>query len=301
LHAQFANPFALEGQWFKGNLHTHSTLSDGELSPEAVLAWYRGQGYHFLALTDHDLLARARQVAQDFITIGGIEVEGIDPDSGLYHLIGLGATSQPDLGVRQVFPMQEAVRRLLAVSRLAVLAHPYWSGQMSKDLLAPDGCVGLEILNGGCEVDAGRGYSTVHWDDVLAAGRRIWGLAVDDAHWLDGSKDAGLGWIWAKAPVLSEKAILDALEQGYFYASSGPQIHDVQWDEAHSEVCLRCSPAAWIDFVGDGWRSHRITAPVGQDLTEACYHPQEGQRYLRVACRGIQGGWAWSNPMFLDE
>ena len=46
-------PFDQPGRFYKGNLHTHSTRSDGTLSPGAVLAAYRERGYDFLSLTDH--------------------------------------------------------------------------------------------------------------------------------------------------------------------------------------------------------------------------------------------------------
>ena len=45
-------PFSAPGTWFRGNLHTHTTVSDGDRSPAAVVDWYRQRGYHFLAITD---------------------------------------------------------------------------------------------------------------------------------------------------------------------------------------------------------------------------------------------------------
>lgn len=44
-------------RWWKGNLHTHSLWSDGDDFPEMVADWYKGKGYHFLALTDHNVLS----------------------------------------------------------------------------------------------------------------------------------------------------------------------------------------------------------------------------------------------------
>ncbi|MCF7797820.1 MAG: histidinol-phosphatase [Lentisphaeria bacterium] len=43
-------------QWYKGNLHTHSLWSDGDDYPEVVTRWYKQQGYHFLAISDHNTL-----------------------------------------------------------------------------------------------------------------------------------------------------------------------------------------------------------------------------------------------------
>jgi hypothetical protein len=170
---------------------------------------------------------------------------------------------------------------------------------MSKDMLALEGCFALEVYSGGCEVDNARGFSTVHWDDLLAAGRRLWGLAVDDAHWQQGSNDAGLGWTWVKAPALTQEAILHSLEKGLFYASSGPRIYDLQPDVARGEVHVQCSPAALIDFMGNGKYSRRFNALPGEALTEASYRLRKGQRYVRVACQDTRDRWAWSNPIFL--
>jgi len=296
----FVNPFYLEprllpGRWFKGSLHIHSTASDGELTPDEVVAWYRSRGYHFLALTDHGILSEAQPLADDFITLSGIEVDGTDPLTGLYHLVGLGLRRPPNLGGEENISIQEAVNRLRAAGGLVFLAHPYWSGQMSKDLLGLEGCFGLEVWNGGCEVLECKGLSTVHWDDLLAAGRWLWGLAVDDAHWRPGPTDAGLGWVWVKATALTQEAILSALEQGYFYASSGPQIHDLRLEGG--EIHVRCSPSVAIDFIGNGPYSCRVAAPPGETLTGANYRLNDHQRYVRVACQNSQGGWAWSNPI----
>ncbi|MGD9048647.1 MAG: CehA/McbA family metallohydrolase [Anaerolineae bacterium] len=295
----FVNPFAQPGHWFKGNLHLHTTVSDGDLTPDEVVDWYRTRGYHFLALTDHGIPSEAREVSEDFITLSGIEVDGVDSESGLYHLVGLGLAGPPRVRSRETMSLQNAVSRLHATARMVLMAHPYWSGQMSKDLLPVEGCIALEVYNGGCEVEDGKGFSTVHWDDLLAAGSRLWGVAVDDAHWRGGDHDAGLGWVWVKAAELTETAILDALQQGHFYASTGAEIYslELEGDRLH----VSCSPAASVDFVGSGYYSRRVAAAPGETLTEASYRLRKGQRYVRVACRDVRDSWAWSNPIYLEE
>ena len=56
--AQSASAAPGEFRWWKGNLHTHTFWSDGDDFPEMVADWYRDRGYHFLALSDHNVLAR---------------------------------------------------------------------------------------------------------------------------------------------------------------------------------------------------------------------------------------------------
>ncbi len=48
---------ATSDRWWKGNLHTHSLWSDGDDFPEMIAAWYLDRGYHFLALSDHNILS----------------------------------------------------------------------------------------------------------------------------------------------------------------------------------------------------------------------------------------------------
>jgi hypothetical protein len=295
----FNNPFAQPGKWFKGCLHVHSAASDGRLSPEEVLSWYRSRGYHFVVLTDHNVASRALTLGEDWITLAGIEVDGLDPAAGLYHLVGLG-TEPPPPSPEPAPSMQAAIDHLREAGALVCLAHPYWSGQRSADLIDLEGCFALEVYNGGCEVDDAKGFSHVHWDDMLAAGGRLWGVAVDDAHWRAGDRDAGLGWVWVKAAALTHQAVLDALLRGCFYASSGPQIHDLRLDAVSGEVAVRCSPVTAIDFVGAGRFSRRVEASGGQLLTEASHRVRASQGYVRVACRDAQGRWAWTNPLFLD-
>ena len=310
----FANPFTLSGHWFKGALHVHSTVSDGVLTPEEVTEWYRSHGYHFLALTDHRIASESRSVADGFIQLSGIEMDGIDPDVGIFHLLGLGFERAPDLScyaanpdwVETFLDMQETIDLLRDAGAIVSVAHPYWSSEMSKDLLGRDGYFALEVYNGGCEVVNGKGFSSVHWDDLLATGRRVWAIAADDSHWQpQDPPDAGLGWVWVKAPALTRDAILAALAGGYFYASSGPQIYDLQVEG--DQVRVRCSPAVVVDFVGNGPLSRRIFAPPGETLTEVSYTLPDFSsghrrflRYMRVACQDAEGRWAWSNPIFFD-
>ena len=48
-------------QYWKGNLHTHTLWSDGDDFPEMVVDWYKRNGYQFLALTEHNVLAEGEK------------------------------------------------------------------------------------------------------------------------------------------------------------------------------------------------------------------------------------------------
>jgi len=288
------SPFSLPGRWFKGNLHTHTTQSDGDRTPERATAWYREQGYDFLAITDHWVLTQGRQ-EDGFITITGAELHGEG-----YHLLTLGLSALPD-PARADSP-QETIDAVLAAGGLAYFAHPYWTGQLTADIVPIQGIHGIEVFNSVCEKMIGRGYSLVHWDELLTCGRRLQGLAVDDVHWRHGAQ--GGGWVMVRAPRLAEEDILNALRQGSFYATTGPSILDlriVQGQDGVAALEVACSPCSRITFHAMGPYGRRYDAPDGGALERASFALRQEQRYLRVECRDAHGGAAWSNPVFVDD
>ena len=91
-------PFRKPGRFYRGNLHTHSNRSDGELPPEEVIAAYRAQGYDFLALTDHFLPQYHFQITDTrrfrdarFTTLPGAELHAPQTSAGrLWHIVAVG-------------------------------------------------------------------------------------------------------------------------------------------------------------------------------------------------------------------
>ena len=88
-------------QWFKGNLHTHSFWSDGDDFPEMIAAWYKTNGYQFLALSDHNILLEGEK----WITIGINKTRLLALDTAL------GANV---LGVRSI-SVREQISRLFEI------------------------------------------------------------------------------------------------------------------------------------------------------------------------------------------
>ena len=292
------DPFTAEGRWFRGNLHAHTTESDGRMTPEEMVGWHVTHGYDFLSLTEHRIRLDPTPYAQDsLLLIPGIELHGVDRTGIRYHIVGLGvedsAKHVPGLS------LQAAVDLLRAAGGLVVLAHPYWSGQTSTDLIEVEGACGVEVFNGVCEKGRGKGLSSVHWDDLLAAGRRLWGLAVDDAHGHAPDGDLGWGWVMVKAAELSQEAILCALAEGAFYSTTGPEIHDLRLE--NGVVTVHCSPVERIHFVCDWALGGAVHAWDGPQLSEAHFQlGSRGETYVRVECVDDQGRRAWSQPVFLE-
>jgi hypothetical protein len=293
----WTSPFARAGHWYKGNLHTHTTQSDGLFTPEQAIAWYRERGYDFLALTDHWVLTHGQTFAPStqFITLGGSELHGPS-----YHMLALGISSLPDMAVAD--SAQQAADAVVRQGGLAYIAHPYWMGQTSVDIGQIGGLAGVEVFNSVCEMMDGLGYASVHWDELLAAGQRLTGLAVDDVHWKHGAQ--GQGFVMVRASRLEEWAILEALRAGDFYASTGPTLSDlriVSGPDSGPMLQVRCSPCHSITFFASASRGHRFHAAAGGWLDGAAYPIRPEQVYLRVECRDATGHTAWSNPVYVED
>ncbi|MHB9032357.1 MAG: CehA/McbA family metallohydrolase [Anaerolineae bacterium] len=292
----WTSPFALPGHWYRGNLHTHTTQSDGRSSPEEVCAWYRAHGYDFIAITDHWVYTRGSQaIDNSWITISGVELHGPG-----YHMLTVGTTGLPDASLA-VDPKALAAE-VLRQGGLPFFAHPYWTGQTYDSLIATPGILGVEVYNSGCDVVLGLGISRTQWDESLAAGARFTGLAVDDGHGVAGEE--GLGWVMVRAEALEEGAILAALRSGAFYSSTGPVVNDlrlVHTDEGKPALLVRCSPCRSITFYGKMPTGFRFRAQTGEGITQAVFPLNENQRFLRVECEDSSGHVAWTNPLYVED
>lgn len=299
------NPFQVPGNWYKGNLHTHTTASDGTYTAEAHIRGYREKGYHFLAITDHAVAVTdfERPASGDFLVLSGMEVDARDAESGRnYHFVvpeakALAPRWSP---LSEEMSPQEVLDAIREGGGLAILAHPYWSGLTLTDMLAVEGYIGLEVFNTVCERMTGRGSSGVHWDDLLEAGRTPMGFATDDAHCnRTYMSEVFQGWIMVKALCLEEESILESIRRGRFYSSSGPTIGNVEIEDG--VVRVSSSPVVTINFICDHTLGKQICATYGDTLAEGEYALRGRETYVRVECIDWLGRTAWSNPFRLPS
>ncbi len=289
------NPFTAPGHWYKGNLHTHTTESDGAYRPEEAIRLFQDAGYDFLSITDHGKVTIPDQSAHGILMLLGIELAGDRSDLGeSYHILGFGLTESGE--PPRDITVAGAIEWIRAHEGEAVIAHPYWSGLVASDLMKWTGMLGVEVFNRTCHVLLGKGLSSVQWDDLLARRVRAWGFAVDDCH---GRDDAALAWVMVKAPELSRHAIMASLRDGLFYSSCGPEFRHL--DLTNGVLTVHTSPVVEINFIGTAWRGDHCVAGPGFPLTEARYTLTGDESYLRVECRDALGRWAWTNPIILTS
>lgn len=296
-------PFDKPGLFWRGNLHTHSTRSDGHLTPEQVCQFYRSAGYHFLALTDHFLEAYKYPLTDtrpyrtsDFTTLIGAELHAGETELGrLWHILAVGLPldfAPPAHG--ETGPQISA--RALAAGAYVAVAHPYWYNLTEGDALSLGPAHAIEIFNGTSEDHNDRADSWYMLEMLLERGHRYTACATDDAHFNPERADAMVGWVWVKSETLTPDALLEALKDGHYYSSTGPQIFDITLERG-GRVCVKCSPSSRVFVTGHGYTAR---SAWGNGIQEATLDISKlDSPYCRVTVRDANGKRAWSNPIWL--
>ncbi len=292
-------PYDVPGVWMRGNMHTHTTESDGRVTPQEAIDGFAAEGYDFLSLTDHERVTDpAPYDARGMTMLPGTEIAVGHVALGRpYHLVGIGLPGLPDFDSEDA---QAALDALASASQFTFIAHPSWSDVSFPDLLALEGADAVEVFNTGCHREMGRGVDEVPWDDCLARGHRLLAVAVDDCHWK--VPDMYGGWVMVRAADRSADAVYEALRAGRYYSSTGPIIEEL---EIHADrIHVRCSPVAEVFAVsplpGHGATSW-LTGQFGEPITECELPFEAGTSPVRVTLVDAAGNRAWTNPFWPDE
>ena len=286
---QIDNPFATDGVWLKANLHAHTTNSDGDTEPVERVRQYAEAGYDILALTDHRHITPVEPLEDHGLTLlRSLEAHPDCPGAVAYHLICLN--------VDRGFSYDEELRanELIAEVREhggeVIVGHPYWCGHTVGHMLALENVIGLEVYNATC-AKKGKADSSMFWDYLLSAGRMLPAIAVDDVH---RGPDIFRGWTMIRAASSRMEDVMDALRRGSYYATCGPQLHDIAWEDG--KVSVSCSPVSAIHFMCPGPLGTSVYAAQPDGLTEASYSPPDAADYVRIQVEDARGRRAWSNP-----
>ena len=300
--------FQIDGKFWRGNLHTHSNLSDGLLDPSEVCRRYQAEGYDFLALTDHFVglfdypIADTVSYRNDrFTTILGAELHsGAMQNGGLWHILAVGLPRKFDqsnsphfLPIADQESGPEIAERARDVGAFVAIAHPQWSGMTLADARSIESAHAIEIYNHGCAVGCDRPDGTAILDLLLAEGRQLTAIATDDAHFKE--PDHFGGWVMVKAKENTPDALLKALKNGHFYSSEGPELHHIELDKKELTVCSSSVNTVIVQAKGSA-----TVAVHGSSMTQTKIKlgRVSQSEWLRVTVKDSAGKRAWSNPIW---
>ena len=298
--------FPDSGTWLKGNIHSHTTRTDGLCPPDQQIRDYLEHGYDFLAITDHNVVD-SHQLGEnmDICMIPGWErdIRHTPENTKCIHVVGLYSVNADEMPVHEErryecneIQNQQLVDEMVACKEFVVLAHPQWSRMTPSEVMDLSGFHAIEVFNTGCERLMHAGRADLYWDLLLQSGRKVWGIACDDTHGKTARSDRFGGWIMVKSTERTASRIIENLKDGRFYLSQGPQIED--WGIEDDKIYFKCSPCKEIHIISYVTRGHSIYANKGETLTEITYSLKGAEKYIRIECIDEDGNTAWTNPHF---
>ena len=326
---------------YKACMHLHTTVSDGRMSPEEVKDIYQKKGYSIVAYTDHELMVGHDDLRdENFLPINSYEIamkENLknvpDREKKTYHLNLYSKLEnqklQPVLCEKRakldsckkylndeirkaehqynycVAEINEVIQIANDAGFLVSYNHPVWSLQNYTDYAGLRGLWGVEVYNNEC-YRLGYPDTVRPFEDLLREGEFVFPLATDDAH---SKNSCGGGWIMVDADKLEYETVMIALEDGDFYASTGPQIYEISIEEGILHV--ECSEASSILVSAERRDSKHVSAEkelltqADFDLTKYISDTETAvcrkKPYIRVTVVDQYGKSAWSRPYSFNE
>lgn len=327
------------GTFYKANLHVHTTISDGQWTPQQVKDEYVKKGYSIVAFTDHEVIVPHNELTDDnFLAITACEEyvnESIPnatfPFIKTYHFNfyakNKNVTVNPCFCERKIwlknslpyvtdemrktdyvvfYNLQDVNKMIQRANELGFLVsynHPVWSQQTYEDYSRIKGLWGVEIYNSAC---AYMGYTDTEqpYDDLLKNGNQILPIGADDTH---ESMHAFGGFTIIESEKLDYESVFKAMEIGNMYASNGPLIEEITFEK--NKVCVRCSQVNQVLL-----RTERRWCSVvnGKNLTTVEFDLTEYFKanetithnspfYIRFVITDNNGKKAWTRAYFTDE
>ena len=284
--------YDMDGTWFKGNTHIHSTASDGGKTHAQLAAMYARQGYDFLFRTDHWVASDVQSDSRSYplLWLDGMELDGKDETGAYSHVVCLGRFT----GIGRDLGFPEALRRARAQGGLLILAHPFWCGNTMDDV-DRWGFDGIEVYNHVCRWLNGKDDGLPYWHHALAQRPRTLGLAADDAHITPEHPGWNGAWIMVNAKACTAEAIGAALRAGNVYTSCGPGFESIACRDGR--VTVRTTPVRFVRLVGPRWLGQRRGAFRGPLLTEAAFDLPGDWPYAYLEIEDARGRRAWTQSL----
>ena len=327
-------------RFYKANLHTHTNISDGALTPGEVKAAYKAKGYSIMAYTDHEVCIPHPELNdEEFLTLTGYEmaINGSCPnrvDYKCYHLcmiskdpanaghvcydpdymiVGNCGNYADQLEIRsemkRTYSLEcanEAIRQANEAGYLVTYNHPNWSLQTREDYMGLQGLWGIEVHNNACKALGYEDCDPRVFEEMLRGGTMLCPVAADDCHrpehWFG-------GWVMVGAEALEYGAVIRAMERGDCYASTGPEISSLTLQ--NGILRIKCSPASQVVVSSAYRRAFVKLAETAEGLTEAeidlhnwYFEPMAGapeNAWFRVTVYGTDGTKAYTRAFTREE
>jgi len=324
--------------YYKANLHCHSTVSDGKWTPEEIKRNYMEQGYSIVAYTDHSVFITHNDLKEkDFLPLNGYElnfnqepIEGktaktchvcfvsLDENKKTQKIFYENKHLTKNLDVACLDESREYVVRRYSTEFISDIIeqgvnegffvtynHPVWSLETREEYCNYHGLNAMEIVNYGCVTEGYDDRNGTVYDEMLRGGEKLYCIATDDNHnnypITHPKCDSFGGFTMIGAEQLEYGAVAEALLRGDFYASEGPEIKELYFEDG--TVHIETSAATSIIMSAENRKYKVATAETkGETICNASFdiNPKLGS-YVRFTVVDEKGRQAYTNAYFLSS
>ncbi len=280
---QINNPYKNGGKLsLKGQMHCHTTNSDGQQSPTDVVTAYKNAGYDFITITDHNVITSNPNVSG--ITWIGNSTEETEKRHVCAYDID---TQSTDVNTQDILNYHRNL------GKMTNIAHPNWHSLYFIDKNEALGFYDFnftEIYNTVTDT-----YGEIQWDWWLSNGKKTFALAVDDCHNITDALQFNKAWVVVKADTNNKSSILDSLRKGNFYASTG---NDISINLYGNTITASSTDLSNFTFIG---RDGKILFTANNVLNSS-YVIKGDEAYVRAVSEKVSdiSQKAWSQPVFID-
>lgn len=295
-------------QVYKGNLHSHTTRSDGKYTEQEVIDGYYQRGYDFLCVSDHQTYWAKANPYNNLLLLHGMEGEVYDTATHIHAIRDYSVKRSQDIEHDYEWPFnpaldwQATVDEYVTAGNIAIINHPRWSYLDYYQLATIQNYVGLEIYNQNCMIESLSGQAEDYWDFLLQRGIRVFGFASDDAHAEDMGQPVSEffgGYIMVSAPARTHQDIVNSMKSGDFYASSGAAIQRIE--KQGDRIYVWAKQSASITFISYPNNGRQYLKKDGSLIDWAQYQVPTNVQYVRIVVTDPNGRKAWSNPIFFEH
>lgn len=279
--------------FYKGNLHCHSTKSDGNMTVESIKEHYKANGYSVIAFSDHEhLIDNSHLTDDEFLAITACEVAikefpelstlkkqdmrvchlnfyAKDPhnvDTPCYSCVydhfvkdEFAHLIKHSCGEYNRQYSAEGISEMIKTANekgfLVSYNHPRWSLENATDYLGYDGLWAVEIYNNECSYIGMYEYDINVYDDFVRAGKHMACIAGDDNHRIETTCG---GWVMINSASLDYDSIMHSLENHQLYASTGPVIKGLYIED--NKAYLTYEKGAYAAISTKGRRTQAIAS-----------------------------------------
>lgn len=307
--------------WFKGNIHCHSSNSDGRATAQNTAKFYKFNGYDFIGISDHNSLTPVENYANQAGITGIPCCEFTAPEC--CHVVGVnmknsvspekeydsksiikGFSAEESFKIRI---LQDGVDKINKNGGIPILCHPFWYWVYDwKIAAAVKNWKFFEICNASPDCNS---YPTPAgspgdemWDNLLSSGHKVFGVASDDAHeyfspYNPHSPCAGKGFIVVKSEKLEAESIVRSIIAGDFYASTGIELEEYEITRKQIKIKIKryAREIVWFQFFGKNGKELAKTKGL-----EAVYEIGGSEEYVRCRMASSTGAYAWTQPVFIS-